>query len=145
EKLITDLAKHDSLITLVNFSRNFGKEPALFAGLEYASGDVVIPIDVDLQNPIELIPLMLEKYHDGAEVVLVKRSEPSTDSCLKRVKDGLIYKWHNRVSSPKTEEKAGDFRLLSRKAVKAVKSLPQPQLFMKGVLSWVGFKTEIIT
>lgn len=145
EKLITDLAKHDSLIILVNFSRNFGKEPALFAGLEYASGDVVIPIDVDLQDPIELIPLMLEKYHDGAEVVLAKRSDRSTDTWLKRVTAGLFYKLHNRVSSPQIEENVGDFRLLSRKAVEAVKSLPERQLFMKGVLSWVGFKTEIIT
>lgn len=144
EALLTRLAMQDPLIVLVNFSRNFGKEPALFAGLEYASGQVVIPIDVDLQDPIELIPLMLEKYQNGAEVVLAKRTDRSSDSWLKRNTAGLFYKIHNRVSSPQIEENVGDYRLLSRKAVEAVKAMPERQLFMKGVLSWVGFKTEIV-
>lgn len=144
ETLITEIIKNDPLVVLVNFSRNFGKEPALFAGLEHASGEVVIPIDVDLQDPISIIPEMLLKYQEGADVVLAKRVDRSNDSWLKRKTAALFYKVHNRVSHPKIEENVGDFRLLSRQAVEAVKSMPERQLFMKGILSWVGFNTQII-
>lgn len=143
-QIIEKIASEDELVVLINFSRNFGKEPALFAGLEYAMGDVVIPIDVDLQDPIEVIPLMLEKYKQGADVVLAKRADRSSDGALKRKTAEMFYKVHNKISNPKIEENVGDFRLMSRAAVEAVKTLPERQLFMKGILSWVGFKTEIV-
>lgn len=82
--LMEEMAKEDSLVKNVFFTRNFGKEPALFAGLEKASGEVVIPIDVDLQDPLEVIPLMIDKWRDGADVVLAKRMDRSSDSQLKR-------------------------------------------------------------
>lgn len=143
-QIIEKIASEDELVVLINFSRNFGKEPALFAGLEYAMGDVVIPMDVDLQDPIEVIPLMLEKYKQGADVVLAKRADRSSDGALKRKTAEMFYKVHNKISNPKIEENVGDFRLMSRAAVEAVKTLPERQLFMKGILSWVGFKTEIV-
>jgi len=128
----------------VNFSRNFGKEAALFAGLEHASGEAVIPMDVDLQDPVEVVPQLIEKWRNGAEVVLAKRVDRTSDRFLKRKSAEWFYKLHNKISIPKIEENVGDFRLMSRRVVDAVKQLPERQLFMKGILSWVGFKTDIV-
>src|SRR5690625_4548176 len=136
EAEIKALIDNDPLVVLINFSRNFGKEPALFAGIEHATGDVVIPIDVDLQDPIEIIPKLIEKYEQGAEVVLAKRADRSTDKWLKRKSAQVFYKIHNTISHPKIEENVGDFRLMSRKVVEAIKKMPERQLFMKGLLSW---------
>lgn len=144
EALMREMSKKDKLIKNVFFTRNFGKEAALFAGLEKASGEVVIPIDVDLQDPLEVIPLMLDKWRDGADVVLAKRIDRSTDSRLKRKSAEWFYHLHNLISSPQIEENVGDFRLMSRKVVEHIKLLPERNLFMKGILSWVGGKTEVI-
>lgn len=138
------LALADPLVTLINFSRNFGKEAALFAGLVHATGEIVIPIDVDLQDPIDVIPLMIEKWQKGADVVLAKRSKRPADSYLKRMSASMFYKVHNKISSQKIEENVGDFRLLSRQVVDEIKALPERNLFMKGILSWVGFRTDIV-
>lgn len=138
------ILQSEQKIKLLSFSRNFGKEAALFAGLEAAKGDCVIPIDVDLQDPIELIPEMLKLYKDGADVVLAKRSDRKSDNFLKRFTASLFYKLHNKISSPKIEENVGDFRLLSRRVVEAIKLLPEKKLFMKGIFSWVGFERKII-
>lgn len=131
-------------VELISFSRNFGKESALFAGIEYAKGDVVIPMDVDLQDPLDLIPEMIRLHLQGADVVLAKRVNRDSDSFLKRTTANLFYKLHNKISTPKIEENVGDFRLMSRKAVEAIKLLPEKKIFMKGLLGWVGFKTETI-
>ncbi|MCN5344883.1 glycosyltransferase family 2 protein [Escherichia coli] len=144
ESIINALAVSDSLVTPLSFTRNFGKEPALFAGLEHATGDAVIPIDVDLQDPIEVIPHLIEKWQSGADMVLAKRSDRSTDSRLKRKSAEWFYKLHNKISSPKIEENVGDFRLMSREVVENIKLLPERNLFMKGVLSWVGGRTDVV-
>jgi len=138
------LALSDPMVTLVNFSRNFGKEAALFAGLEYSTGDAIIPIDVDLQDPIEVIPLLIEKWQAGSDVVLAKRIDRTSDSLLKRRTAEFFYKLNNRISDTKIEENAGDFRLMSRQVVEAIKQLPEKNLFMKGLLGWVGFNVEIV-
>ncbi|MBN2808378.1 MAG: glycosyltransferase family 2 protein [Deltaproteobacteria bacterium] len=138
------LALANPLVSVINFSRNFGKEAALLAGLEYATGDAVIPIDVDLQDPIEVIPLLIEKWGQGADIVLAKRSDRSCDSYLKRRSAEMFYKVNNYLSDFKIEENVGDFRLMSRQVVEAIKMLPERKLFMKGLLSWVGFKTDIV-
>lgn len=138
------LSLADPLVTLINFSRNFGKESALFAGLVHATGELVIPIDVDLQDPIDVIPLMIEKWQKGADVVLAKRSKRPADSYLKRMSASMFYKVHNKISLQKIEENVGDFRLLSRQVVDEIKALPERNLFMKGILSWVGFRTDIV-
>ena len=113
ESIINALAVSDKLVVPVSFTRNFGKEPAICAGLDYATGEAVIPIDVDLQDPIDVIPVMIEKWQSGADIVLAKRSDRSTDGKLKRKTAEWFYKLHNKISDPKIEENVGDFRLLS--------------------------------
>ncbi|WNN46941.1 glycosyltransferase family 2 protein [Siccibacter colletis] len=144
ESILDALAVSDPLLVVLTFTRNFGKEAALFAGLEYATGDVVIPIDVDLQDPIEVIPHLIQKWQQGADMVLAKRSDRSTDGRLKRKTAEWFYKLHNKISSPKIEENVGDFRLMSREVVENIKLMPEKNLFMKGILSWVGGRTDVV-
>ena len=144
ESIINALAIADILVKPLSFTRNFGKEPALFAGLDHATGDAVIPIDVDLQDPIDVIPVLIEKWQEGADVVLAKRTDRSTDGWLKRKTAEWFYKLHNKISTPKIEENVGDFRLMSRETVENIKLLPERNLFMKGVLSWVGGNVDIV-
>ena len=142
--IIQALAARDPLVQVVNFSRNFGKEPALFAGLEYATGDAVIPIDVDLQDPIDVVPQLIDKWQQGADIVLAKRRDRSSDSRLKRRSASGFYRLHNMISRPKIEENVGDFRLISREFVEKIIALPERNLFMKGILSWVGGNIAIV-
>jgi len=144
ESILIGFEATDPLVKHVSFTRNFGKEPALFAGLEASTGDVVVPIDVDLQDPIEVIPRLIEKWEGGADVVLAKRADRSTDSHMKRKTAEWFYHLHNLISKPQIEENVGDFRLMSREVVENIKLLPERNLFMKGVLSWVGGKTELV-
>ncbi|HDC4610789.1 MULTISPECIES: glycosyltransferase family 2 protein [Enterobacter] len=144
ESIIGALAVADPLVVPLSFTRNFGKEPALFAGLERATGDAVIPIDVDLQDPIEVIPHLIDKWQSGADMVLAKRTDRSTDSRLKRKSAEWFYKLHNKISNPKIEENVGDFRLMSREVVENIKLMPERNLFMKGILSWVGGRTDVV-
>ncbi|WP_313646571.1 glycosyltransferase family 2 protein [Pseudomonas sp.] len=144
EEICAELAAVDEWVTVVDFSRNFGKESALFAGLEHADGDAVVPIDVDLQDPIGLIAQMIELWQQGADVVLAKRRPRAADTPFKRWSARFYYRLHNRIASTRIEENVGDFRLLDRKVVAAIRQLPEQQLFMKGVLSWVGFRTAIV-
>ncbi|WP_097304901.1 glycosyltransferase family 2 protein [Pseudomonas chlororaphis] len=138
------LAQMDEQVLLINFSRNFGKEPALFAGLEHASGDAVIPMDVDLQDPISVIPRLIEEWQKGADVVLAKRRGRAADSYLRRCSAALFYHLLNRIAYTRIEENVGDFRLMDRKVVDVIRTLPEHQLFMKGVLSWAGFTTVVV-
>ncbi|MFY9994441.1 MAG: glycosyltransferase family 2 protein [Leclercia sp.] len=144
ESIISALAVADPLVVPLSFTRNFGKEPALFAGLDHATGDAVIPIDVDLQDPIEVIPHLIQKWQAGADMVLAKRTDRSNDGRLKRKTAEWFYKLHNKISTPKIEENVGDFRLMSRDVVENIKLLPERNLFMKGVLSWVGGSTDVV-
>ncbi|MGC1098564.1 glycosyltransferase family 2 protein [Pantoea agglomerans] len=143
-QLMKEMQDKDPLVKNVFFSRNFGKEAALFAGIECATGDAIIPIDVDLQDPLEVIPQMIERWQAGADMVLAKRTDRSTDGHLKRKTAEWFYRLHNKISSPKIEENVGDFRLMSRDVVESIRLLPERNLFMKGILSWVGGKTEIV-
>lgn len=136
--------RRNKLIRIVDFSRNFGKESALSAGIDIATGQVVIPIDVDLQDPPELIVPMLQAWQDGNEVVLARRASRAEDTSMKRVTAGLFYKFHNSMSATKIPENVGDFRLMDRIVVDALKTLPESRRFMKGLFAWVGFKTAVI-
>ena len=138
------IALADNDVLLINFSRNFGKEAALFAGLEYASGDAVVPMDVDLQDPIEVVSRLIDGWHKGADVVLAKRRDRSSDSYMKRHSAAMFYHLLNRITYTHIEENVGDFRLMDRKVVDVIKVLPEQQLFMKGVLSWAGFNVVIV-
>lgn len=144
ETIINTLALSDPLVVPLSFTRNFGKEPALFAGLEHATGEAIIPIDVDLQDPVEVIPHLIAKWQAGADMVLAKRSDRSTDGRMKRKSAEWFYKLHNKISYPQIEENVGDFRLMSREVVENIKLLSERNLFMKGILSWVGGNTDIV-
>lgn len=130
-----------SSIKIISFSRNFGKEAALTAGLSYAKGDAVIPIDVDLQDPPAVIIKLIEQWQSGFDVVIAIRVDRSLDNHFKRLSSNWFYKCHNFMSHDKIPENAGDFRLMSRKVVDALNLLPERQRFMKGLFSWVGYKT----
>ena len=143
EKLIS-LTEKDSRFQVVELSRNFGKEAALTSGIDVASGDAVIPIDADLQDPPELIPEMIEQWKQGAEVVLARRVDRSSDSFFKRGTSSIFYRVHNHLSSIQLPENVGDFRLMDRIVVDGLKQLPERQRFMKGLFAWVGFETVIL-
>ena len=141
---LLELAASQPRIRVVELSRNFGKEAALTAGLEAARGDAVIPIDADLQDPPELIPQMLAAWRDGAEVVLGRRTDRSTDTVMKRGTASLFYRFNRHISNIELPENVGDFRLMDRAVVEALKRLPERQRFMKGLFAWLGFKTVVI-
>lgn len=142
--LLVALSKQDARFKVGELSRNFGKEAAMTAGIDIAHGDAVVIIDADLQDPPSLIPEMIQRWQAGADVVLARRSDRSVDSLLKRKTAEWFYNMHNRMSHIRIPENVGDFRLMSRAAVDALKQLPEQQRFMKGLFAWVGFRTEII-
>ena len=135
------LAQVDKRFRVLEFSRNFGKEAALTAAIDAAQGQAVIPIDADLQDPPALIAQMVQEWRNGAEVVLARRTDRSSDGVLKRQTAAWFYKLHNRLSKTKIPENVGDFRLMDRIVVEALKQLPERQRFMKGLFAWVGFRT----
>lgn len=143
EKLLAAHAA-DPCIRIVDLSRNFGKEAALTAGIDQAAGAAVIPFDADLQDPPEVIPLLVERWREGFDVVLAKRAERRTDTYAKRGAAALFYRVHNAISDTAIPENAGDFRLMSRQVVDALKELPENRRFMKGLFAWVGFRTTQI-
>ena len=138
------LQQENPRLRIVDLSRNFGKEAALTAGLEAASGQVVVPIDVDLQDPPELILQMIEKWREGFDVVLGERTNRDSDSWAKRQSATWFYRIHNKISDPKIPENVGDFRLMDRAVVDALNELPESRRFMKGLFAWVGFRTTAI-
>ena len=134
----------DQRIRALSFSRNFGKEAALSAGLDHASGACVIPIDVDMQDPPEVIGDMLDRWREGFDVVYGVRRDRQTDSLPKRLTADLYYRAHNWLSRDKIPEHAGDFRLLDRKVVDVIRALPERNRFMKGLYAWVGFEAVAV-
>ncbi len=144
EAIINSLAEQDALVQALSFTRNFGKEAALFCGLEHCTGDCAIPIDVDLQDPVEVIPLLVAKWEAGADVVLAKRSDRSSDTWLKRKTAEWFYRFNNSITTNHIEPNVGDFRLLSRSNIDIITALPERNLFMKGILGWAGGKTAVV-
>jgi glycosyltransferase involved in cell wall biosynthesis len=145
EFAIRSLMHDDSRLRLVNLSRNFGKEAALSAGLEHANGDAVIPMDVDLQDPPNLIPDMIEKWRRGAKVVNARRSARQSDTWLKRKTAGAFYKTFNMLADHPIPSNVGDFRLMDRQVVDVVCDLGERARFNKSLFSWVGFETDEVT
>ncbi|WP_281715240.1 glycosyltransferase family 2 protein [Alteromonas sp. CyTr2] len=143
-EIISRIAASDENVKALSFIKNFGKEPALFAGLEHSDGDAVIPIDVDLQDPIEVVHELIAKWREGYEMVLAKRANRDSDTYLKRKTAQWFYAFHNKISNTKIEENVGDFRLLDKKIVQSIIQLEERNLFMKAILSWCGGKTAIV-
>ena len=138
------LAQRDARIKVVNLSRNFGKEAAVAAGLNYASGDAIIPIDVDLQDPPELIEPMVVKWLAGAKAVEAVRTDRTSDSWYKRFTANGFYSLYNRFADQPIRENVGDFRLLDREVVDVLRDLPERSRFNKALYSWVGFARETV-
>lgn len=136
--------RDDPRIRIVSLSRNFGKDVALTAGLQYSSGQAMIPIDVDLQDPPEVIPQMVERWLAGFDVVSARRVDRSSDTQLKRRTARAFYKVFNRLAEQPILEDAGDFRLLSRRVVDVLDQFPERSRFMKGLFSWVGFEQCVV-
>lgn len=132
-------ASSDPRLSVINLSRNFGKEAALTAGLDHASGQVVVPIDADLQDPPELIHDFLAKWREGYDVVYGVRTDRDAESLAKRTSASLFYRLFNKVSKVRIPENVGDFRLMDRRVVEVVRRLPERNRFMKGLFAWVGF------
>lgn len=139
ERLI-DQHRREPRIKLIDLSRNFGKEPALSAGLTHATGDAVIPIDADLQHPPELIPAMLAKWQEGFEVVYAIRQQRTGQSLLSRIEAKAFYWIFDKLADVRLPPEVGDFRLLDRKVVDVINAMPERTRFMKGIFAWVGFR-----
>ncbi len=143
--MLLALHEQDARIRVFALSRNFGKEAALTAGLDNAWGACAIPLDADLQDPPELIPELLAKWQEGYDVVNARRLSRSGESWTKRSSSYGFYRLLNRLSPMKIPEDTGDFRLLSRPVLDALRQLPERRRFMKGLFSWVGFRSTEIT
>jgi glycosyltransferase involved in cell wall biosynthesis len=134
----------DARVHALSLSRNFGKEAALTAGLDFARGAAVVPMDVDLQDPPEVIGEMLAKWREGFEVVYGVRRNRRSDSLPKRLTADLYYRAHNYLAHDKIPEHAGDFRLLDRSVVDLIKRMPERNRFMKGMFAWGGFRQAAV-
>jgi len=136
------LRARDPHLTVVDLSRNFGKEIALSAGLDYTKGEVVVVLDSDLQDPPELIPQMLETWREGYEVVYGMRAEREGETWFKKLTARHFYRLIKKVSRVDIPKDTGDFRLMSRRAVEALSRLREEHRFMKGLFAWVGFPSK---
>ena len=138
-RVLCEIAAADSRVQLLRLSRNFGKELALTAGLDRAESDAVLVLDADGQDPPELLPDFLAKWREGFDVVYGRRSSRAGESWLKRATAGGFYRILNRLSQTSIPADTGDFRLMSRRVVEALRTLRERQRFMKGLFAWVGY------
>jgi len=141
---IVALNLSDARVRGLSLSRNFGKEAALSAGLDHARGSAVIPMDVDMQDPPEVLPEMVARWREGHEMVFGVRRSRTEDSLTKRVTAGLFYRAHNMVSADKIPQNVGDFRLMDRKVVDVIRAMPERNRFMKGLFAWAGFRQAAV-
>jgi glycosyltransferase involved in cell wall biosynthesis len=142
---LISLAGEDARVRVYDLSRNFGKEAALTAGLDQARGSVAIPLDADLQDPPELIPALVTKWREGFDVVNAVREAREGEGWLKQSSAHWFYRIMNRLSVIEIPRDTGDFRLLSRTALEALRQMPERRRFMKGMFVWVGFPTASVT
>ena len=141
-EILENIAKDDKRAKIISFSRNFGHQAAVTAGLKEVSGDAIVIIDADLQDPPELIPQMLQLWEQGNEVIYGKRKTRKGESAFKLLTAKMFYKTLNALSDVEIPKDTGDFRLVDRKVVDVINSLPEHNKFLRGLFSWVGFKQE---
>lgn len=142
---IHKLAKGDPRIKCLSLSRNFGHQNALMAGMEKASGDVIVLMDADLQHPPALLPEMFQKIDDGFDLVITKRKSTVDINPIKQFFSLLFYKFINAISETKIEPKAADFRAFNRKVLESVLQFKERDLFLRGIFSWIGFRSTTLT
>ncbi|MFH0802244.1 MAG: glycosyltransferase family 2 protein [bacterium] len=138
--ILRDFCRRDRRVKLLDFSRNFGHQIAISAGMDSASGEAVVVIDADLQDPPEVIPLMVEKWKEGYEVVYGRRARRKGESLFKRWTASLFYRLLRAITSIEIPVDVGDFRLIDRKVCEALKSIREKNRFVRGLVSWVGFR-----
>lgn len=143
--MLTELNNQDNHFKVIDLSRNFGKEIALSAGIDFTRGQVVVPIDADLQDPPELIVDLIAKWEEGYDVVYATRAEREGESWFKKWTASMFYKTMQRLTSLDMPVNTGDFRLMSRQSIEALKDLRESNRFMKGLFTWVGFRQIGIT
>jgi len=141
-EVLEQLSSENEEVKVIHLSRNFGKESALSAGLHYATGDAVIPIDVDLQDPPETIIDMIRSWQNGAQVVNARRVDRKSDGLFKRSSANMFYALMRKISDQPVHDNVGDFRLFDRQAVDALKQLSENSRFNKGLFSWIGFTVD---
>ncbi len=135
-----EIAKNNPEVRIINFARNFGHQIAITAGMDYAKGDAVVIIDADLQDPPEVILQMVEKWQEGYEVVYGKRLKRDGETIFKKFTAKMFYRFLDSMTDVKLPVDVGDFRLIDRKVCNAMKSLPERSRYVRGLVSWVGFK-----
>ena len=142
--LISQKSNKDARVSYIDLSRNFGKERAMLAGFDYAKGDAMVIIDADLQDPPELIPKMIKLWEDGYDDVYAKRKSREGETWLKKSTSRWFYSILEKLSAVEIQRDTGDFRLLDRRAVEALKTLRESNRYTKGMFSWIGFKKKEI-
>lgn len=141
-EILEKIAEEDKKVKIISFSRNFGHQAAVTAGLKEVNGDAIIIIDADLQDPPELIPEMMELWEQGNEVIYGKRKKRKGESTFKLLSAKMFYQTLNALSDVEIPKDTGDFRLVDRKVVDVINSLPEHNKFLRGLFSWVGFKQK---
>lgn len=143
-EIIYGLAKGDRSVELLDFSRNFGHQAAITAGMDYARGDAIVIIDADLQDPPELIPQMIDRWKEGYEVVYARRSKRIGESVFKKLTAALFYRTLRALTEVNIPVDTGDFRLIDRKVCDALRGIREKSRFVRGLVSWVGFRQTAI-
>lgn len=138
--ILEEIAKEDKNVKILSFSRNFGHQAAVTAGIKYVTGDAIVIMDADLQDPPELIPDMLKLWEDGNEVIYGKRKTRKGESLFKLMTAKMFYNTLNALSDVDIPKDTGDFRLVDRKVVDTINNLPEHNKFLRGLFSWVGYK-----
>jgi dolichol-phosphate mannosyltransferase len=144
EKLLIEIAKKDVRVKVINFSRNFGQQAALLCGFKNASGQAVIDIDVDLQDPPEVIPKMIEKWKEGYDVVHGKRKKRKGETIFKKLTAFIYSRIIRKLTDMDIPKDTGDFKLFDRKVIDTIISLPEHNRFLRGITTWVGFKQTFV-
>lgn len=144
-EIIREMARKDDRISYINLSRNFGKETAMIAGIDHVSGDATVIIDADLQDPPELVPQMVSFWEEGYDDVYARRLSRKGESWLKKTTSSLFYKVLQRSTHIPIQRDTGDFRLLDKRCVEALRQIRESQRYTKGMISWIGFKKKEIT
>lgn len=139
-EILTGIAEKDKRVRVISFSRNFGHQVAVTAGIDKSKGDAVILIDADLQDPPELIPGMINLWEQGYDVVYGKRKKRKGETWFKLLTAKMFYKFLSKMTDIKIPQDTGDFRLMDRKVVNELKKMPEKNRFIRGLVSWVGFK-----
>ncbi len=141
-EILKGFAAENHKVKIISFSRNFGHQAAVTAGLKYVTGDVILIMDADLQDPPELLPEMLKLWEEGSEVIYGKRHSRKGESVFKLLTAKMFYDFLNSMSDVEIPKNTGDFRLVDRKVVDVVNSMPEHNKFLRGLFSWVGFEQK---